>query len=74
MLPILFPMFINQLLDEVEKAGIGITIKKDAKEYDPQYHKWLLGSIPYNTTKVIRVIRYNTENHRQSQVLLVRFL
>ena len=39
MLPILFPMFINQLLDEVEKAGIGITIKKDVKEYDPQYHK-----------------------------------
>ena len=23
--------FINQLLDEVEKAGIGITVKKDVK-------------------------------------------
>ena len=31
MLPILFSIFINQLLDEVEKAGIGITVKKDVK-------------------------------------------
>ena len=32
MSPILVYMFINQLLDEVEKAGIGITIKeKDVK-------------------------------------------
>ncbi len=26
MSPILLPIFINQLLDEVEKAGIGITV------------------------------------------------
>ena len=31
MSPILFSIFINQLLDEVEKAGIGITVKKDVK-------------------------------------------
>ena len=31
MSPILFSIFINQLLVEVEKAGIGITIKKDVK-------------------------------------------
>ena len=31
MSPILFSIFINQLLDEVEKAAIGITIKKDVK-------------------------------------------
>ena len=31
MLPILFFIFTNQLLDEVEKAGIDITIKKDVK-------------------------------------------
>ena len=31
MSPILFSFFINQLLDEVEKAGIGITVKKDVK-------------------------------------------
>ena len=31
MLPILFSIFINQLLDEVEKAGIGITVEKDVK-------------------------------------------
>ena len=28
-LPILFFIFINQCLDEVEKAGIGITVKKN---------------------------------------------
>ena len=31
MSPILFSIFINQLLDEIEKAGIGITVKKDVK-------------------------------------------
>jgi hypothetical protein len=31
MSPILFYIFINHLLDEVEKAGIGITIEKDVK-------------------------------------------
>ena len=31
MSPILFSIFINQLLDEVEKAGVGITVKKDVK-------------------------------------------
>ena len=31
MSPILFRLFINQLLDEVEKAGFGITIKNDVK-------------------------------------------
>ena len=31
MSPILFSLFINQLLDEVEKAGFGITIKNDVK-------------------------------------------
>ena len=31
MSPILFSIFINQLLDEVEKAGFGITIKNDVK-------------------------------------------
>ena len=31
MSPILFSISINQLLDEVEKAGIGITVKKDVK-------------------------------------------
>ena len=31
MSPILFFVFINQLLDEVEKAGIGIAVKKDVK-------------------------------------------
>ena len=31
MSPILFSFFINQLLDEVEKAGIGLTVKKDVK-------------------------------------------
>ncbi len=31
MLPILFSISINQLLDEVEKAGIGITVEKDVK-------------------------------------------
>ena len=29
-LPILFFIFINQCLDEVEKAWIGITVKKNA--------------------------------------------
>ena len=29
--PILFSIFINQLLDEVEKAGLGIIIKNDVK-------------------------------------------
>ena len=29
--PILFSIFINQLLDEVEEAGIGITVKNDVK-------------------------------------------
>ncbi len=28
MSPILFSIFINQLLDEVEKAGVGITVKR----------------------------------------------
>ncbi len=27
----IFSIFINQLLDEVKKAGIGITVKKDVK-------------------------------------------
>ena len=31
MSPILFSIYINQLLNEVEKAGIGITVKKDVK-------------------------------------------
>ncbi len=31
MLPILLSNFINQLLDEVKKAVIGINIKKDVK-------------------------------------------
>ena len=31
MSPILFSIFINQLLDEVEKAGFGMTIKNDVK-------------------------------------------
>ena len=31
MSPILFSIFINQLLDEVEKAGFGRTIKNDVK-------------------------------------------
>ena len=31
MSPILFFIFNNQLLDDVEKAGIGITVKKDVK-------------------------------------------
>ena len=31
MSPILFSIFINQLLDDVEKAAIGITVKKDVK-------------------------------------------
>ena len=31
MSPILFSFFINQLLDEVEKTGFDITIKKDVK-------------------------------------------
>ena len=31
MSPILFSIFINPLLDVVEKAGIGITVKKDVK-------------------------------------------
>ena len=31
MSPMLFSIFINQLLDEVEKAGFGITIKNDVK-------------------------------------------
>ena len=31
MSPILFSIFINQLLDEVKKAGIGIIVKKDVK-------------------------------------------
>ena len=28
---ILFSIFINLLLDEVEKVGIGITVKKDVR-------------------------------------------
>ena len=31
MSPILFSIFTNQLLDQVEKAGLGITIKNDVK-------------------------------------------
>ena len=31
MSPILFSIFINQLLHKVEKAGTGITVKKDVK-------------------------------------------
>ncbi len=31
MSPIFFSILINQLLDEVEKAGIGFTVKKDVK-------------------------------------------
>ena len=34
MSPILFSTFINQLLDEVEKSEIGITVKKEVKVGD----------------------------------------
>ena len=43
MSPILFSIFINQLLDEVEKAGIGITVKKGAKGGDLMFADVFVG-------------------------------
>jgi len=40
MSPILFSIFNNQLLDEVEKAGIGITVKKDVNPLASESAKW----------------------------------